>query len=215
MEAFGEKPGKNGRSKRLWRRTSAPEPIERSFCTTEADRTEGIRMLTMDTSWKTDIWHQFGAAIDMLERAIRACPDTLWGDRSQRPEFWYIVFHTLFFLDFYLTDSDAGFSPPAPFTRDELDKDGVLPQCVYSKDELLSYLEHGRKKCRETLQALTEERAGQRCGFDWLDISVAGILLYNMRHVQHHTGQLNLILRQQVNSAPRWIRKTDLALGAE
>ena len=26
----------------------------------------------------------------------------------------------------------------------------------------------------------------------------------NMRHVQHHAGQLNLILRQSIDSAPRW-----------
>lgn len=31
------------------------------------------------------------------------------------------------------------------------------------------------------------------------------LLLYNMRHVQHHTGQLNLILRQKTGSAPRWV----------
>ena len=166
----------------------------------------------MDANWKTTIWHQFGAAIDMLEKSMLACPDHLWGDRSQRPEFWYLVFHTLFFLDLYLSDSDVGFAPPAPFNRDELDEDGVLPERVYLKDELRTYLEHGRKKCRQTIQSMAEERAQQRCGFDWLDMSVAELLLYNLRHVQHHVGQLNLILRQQVDSAPRWIRKTDLPL---
>jgi len=164
---------------------------------------------------ETEIWHQFGAAIDMLEKAIRACPDHLWSDRSRRPEFWYVTFHTLFFLDLYLSDSDVGFTPPAPFTRDELDKDGVLPERVYSKDELLTYLEHGRKKCRETIRSLANGRAHQGCGFDWLEISVAESLLYNLRHVQHHVGQLNLILRQQVNASPRWIRKTDMPLGDE
>lgn len=95
----------------------------------------------MDTFGKKNIWHQFSAAIDMLEKAILACPDDLWGDRSQRPEFWYVVFYTLFFLDLYLSLSHVGFIPPAPFTRDELDKDGVLPERVYSKDELPRYLD--------------------------------------------------------------------------
>ena len=166
----------------------------------------------MDTAWKTIIWQQFGAAIDMLENAVLACPDDLWSDRSQRPEFWYVVFHTLFFLDLYLSDSDVGFAPPAPFTLDEMDEAGLLPERVYKKDELHTYLEHGRKKCRATIQAMTDEKANQRCGFDWLDISVAEVLLYNMRHVQHHVGQLNLILRQKVDSAPRWVRKTNIRL---
>lgn len=36
----------------------------------------------MDDASKTILWQQFGAAIDMLENALRACPDALWGDRS-------------------------------------------------------------------------------------------------------------------------------------
>jgi hypothetical protein len=168
----------------------------------------------MDTTWKTILWRQFGAAIDMLENAMLACPGDVWGDRSQRPEFWYVAFHTLFFLDLYLSDSDAGFAPPAPFTLDELDERGLLPDRVYTKAELQRYLEHGREKCRTTIAAMTEARANRRCGFDWLDISVAESLLYNMRHVQHHAGQLNFILRQKVDSAPRWVRKTEAKLGS-
>jgi uncharacterized damage-inducible protein DinB len=33
------------------------------------------------------------------------------------------------------------------------------------------------------------------------------ILLYNMRHVQHHAAQLNLLLRQAINDAPVWVSK--------
>ena len=131
----------------------------------------------METTKTTIIWQQFGASIDMLENAMRACTEDLWGDRSQRPEFWYVAFHTLFFLDLYLSDSDVGFSPPAPFTLDEMDERGLLPERVYAKQELQKYLEHGREKCRVTIAAMTQERANRRCGFDWLDISVEESLL--------------------------------------
>lgn len=161
------------------------------------------------------IWQQFGAAIDMLENAVIACPEPLWGDRSRQPEFWYTVFHALFFLDLYLSDSDAGFAPPPPFTRDEMDERGLLPERVYTKEELRKYLEHGREKCRASIEAMTLERANRRCGFSWLDLNVAEMLLYNMRHVQHHAGQLNLILRQTVGSAPRWVRMTRTVLNGE
>ena len=53
--------------------------------------------------WKRDVWRQFGAAIDMLDNAITACPDAVWDDRSRQPEFWYLAYHTLFFLDLYLS----------------------------------------------------------------------------------------------------------------
>lgn len=68
------------------------------------------------TAWSTILWQQFGAAIDMLENAVTACPDDLWDDDAQPPEFWYLVYHTLFFLDLYLSGSVAGFTPPDPFT---------------------------------------------------------------------------------------------------
>ncbi|MFH0989620.1 MAG: DinB family protein [bacterium] len=142
----------------------------------------------MDNTWKGIIWQQFGAAIDMLENAVDACPDNLWGDRSQKPEFWYTVFHTLFYLDLYLSESDKGFSPPPPFNLDEMDPAGILPDRVYTKEELLAYLNHGRDKCRRTINALTDDQLSMRCGFEWLDLSVIEMHLYNMRHVQHHAA---------------------------
>jgi hypothetical protein len=167
----------------------------------------------VDSTWKATVWRQFGAAIDMLENAMRACPEEIWGDRSLQPEFWYVAFHALFYLDLYLSDSEVGFHPPAPFTLDEMDERGLMPERVYTKEELQEYLDHGRAKCRATIAAMTQEKASQRCGFSWLDLSVAEVLLYNMRHVQHHAAQLNLILRQKTGTAPRWVRKTEHMLG--
>ena len=167
----------------------------------------------MDTIWRVIIWQQFGAAIDMLENALRACPEGLWSDRSRRPEYWYVVYHTLFFLDLYLSDSVEGFAPPAPFTLEELDPAGVLPERPFTKDELQIYLEHGRRKCRATIEALSDEKARERCGFERLDLSVAELLLYNMRHVQHHAAQLNLILRQTIDTAPGWVSRAKSTSG--
>jgi hypothetical protein len=52
----------------------------------------------MNPSLKDGLWHQFGAAIDMLESALLACPDDLWHFRSQQQEFWYMAYHCLFWL---------------------------------------------------------------------------------------------------------------------
>jgi uncharacterized damage-inducible protein DinB len=130
----------------------------------------------------------------------------LWSDPSQQPQFWYVAFHTMFFLDLYLSETADGFAPPAPFTLSEMDPAGAMPERQYTKAELRGYLAHGRDKCRATIEAMTDEHAATNCHFPWLDISAADLLLYNMRHVQHHTGQLNLILRQRTDSAPLWVR---------
>jgi hypothetical protein len=180
----------------------------------------------MDTTWKNIIWNQFGAAIDMLENAIRACPDEVWGDFSKKPEwkkkdvvgFWYLAYHTLFFLDYYLSDpvpSEEEFSPPPPFTLGEFAPEGVLPERVYTKEELLSYLDFCRKKLGRLVADWTEEKAHRASGVPYRDMTVAELLLYNMRHVQHHSAQLNLILRQKTDSAPDWVSKTKIKPGRE
>jgi hypothetical protein len=155
--------------------------------------------------WSGVVWRQFGAALEMLENAVRACPSELWGERGRQPEFWYVVYHTLFYLDLYLSGSTEGFAPPAPFTLDELDPAGRMPERVYTKGELLDYLGHCRAKCRATVGALTDEAARERRTFEWVEMESAELLLYNMRHVQHHAAQLNLLLRQTTDEAPRWV----------
>jgi len=171
----------------------------------------------MDTFWNRILWGQLGASIDMLENAMDACPDELWSDPSRRPEwvsrnvpgFWYLVYHTLFYLDLHLTDSADGFTPPAPFDLGELDPQGRLPDRPYTKDELRSYLRHCREKGRATIRALTEEQARRACKYGTLELSFAELLLYGMRHIQHHAAQLNLLLRQNIDSAPRWVGRAE------
>jgi hypothetical protein len=165
----------------------------------------------MDAGFRAMLWGQFGAAIEMLENAIAACPEEPWGDRSRQPEYWYVVYHTLFFLDFYLSETPDGFAPPAPFNLEELDPAGILPPRVYTKSEMQTYLDHGRRKCRSTIASLSDDVARRPCAFG-RPLTVLELLLYNMRHVQHHAAQLNLILRQTIDSAPRWVGKASVDL---
>lgn len=155
--------------------------------------------------WSNIVWSQFGAAIDMLGRAIRFCPESLWGDRSRKIQYWYTAYHTLFFLDLYLDGVLEGFHPPAPFNLDELDPSGVMPPTVYSQEQLLSYLDHCRQKCRTKLTNLTADQVTEPTRIPWQTMTYGELLLDNIRHVQHHTAQLNLLLRQEIDDAPRWI----------
>jgi len=160
----------------------------------------------VDALWKEITQRQLGAAIDMLENAITACPDDLWGDDTKHPPYWRLAFHTLFWLDLYLTGSIDGFEPPAPFGLEELDPAGAAPPRTYTREELLAYLRHCRAKCRATIAGLTRERVEEVSAFVWGEgASFAELLLYNLRHVQHGAAQLNLILRRRMDSAPPWV----------
>lgn len=167
----------------------------------------------MTENWKQILWSQFGAAIDMLENSITACPEEIWDDGTRNfSTYWYMTFHTLFWLDFYLTGEEKGFHPPAPFTLDEFDPAGVIPERTYTKDELENYLRHCRRKCFDVIKNLTDEETKRLCKTGSMEISFGELFLDAMRHVQHHTAQLNLILRQKTDSAPRWITKTKTTL---
>lgn len=189
---------KLARAGEIWRWHVAAPPLYNEY----------PEVIELEASWKTAIWRQFGAAIDMLENGIVGCPEALWNDRSRRPEVWYLVYHTLFWLDLYLSESAEQFAPPEPFTLGELDPEGALPERVYTKAELLAYLDYGRRKCRAAIDALTNEKARRRFVCGRVDMSAAELLLYNMRHVQHGAGHLNLILRQVTDSAPPWVVET-------
>jgi hypothetical protein len=159
------------------------------------------------------VWSQYGAALDMLDNAITACPESLWSDTARTPQYWYLVYHTLFFLDYYSSGSPRGFAPPEPFTLAELDPAGVMPDRIYTREELRRYLGYGRAKAMAEIEALTDERAARRADYDRPGLTVAELMLQSLRHVQHHTAQLNLILRQVVDAAPGWVTKSSRPLG--
>jgi hypothetical protein len=172
----------------------------------------------MNIDWRAITWQQFGAAIDDLENALRACPDELWQARLWHdpeheqfflPEYWYIVYHALFWLDLYLTGAEEGFVPPAPFMLIEQNENGPLPERPYTKDELQLYLEGCRQRCRMTIESTTDEAAQRVCRFGWGEVSFAELLLYTMRHVQGHAAQLNLLLGQKTGSAPGWVTQAE------
>ena len=165
----------------------------------------------IDAEWKQLVWGQLGGAIDMLENAIVACPDDVWQAGEPPRALWYVTYHTLFFLDLYTFGRIEGFRPPPPFTLDELDPAGVYPDRFYSRDELRAYLQLCRDRCRAAVAALTDETAAKRCRFDWVEESYVDLLLRNLRHVQHHTAQLNWVLGE-TGRAPRWVGTTNVPL---
>ena len=163
----------------------------------------------MDTGLKASVWDQFGAALDTLEDALNLCPDALWTmvlwkdkDDARYGHFWFIAYHTLFWTDLYISGDDfKGFKPPPPFVR------GRLPDNPYTKEQIHTYLDQCRRKCREAILGLTDETANRVMRFEWIEASYLEMQLYSMRHIQEHAAQLNLALGQQDIEGQDWILK--------
>lgn len=153
------------------------------------------------------LWRQYAQAIDALGEAVRACPEALWEQQLWQDQddqwvargfstFWYLAYHTLFWLDLYLTGAEEGFQPPAPFDLVEMEANETLPR-VYSREELLGYWALCRERCEATVLGLSAEQAQRLCRFAWGEVPFAELQLYTMRHVQEHAAQLHLFLGQR------------------
>ncbi len=160
----------------------------------------------MDSTIKTEIWSQYGAALDMLENALVMCPDTLWDDENK---FWYNAYHCLFFTDYDLSTDPGNFHPPAPYTMSEMDPSGIMPERTYTKEELIAYLQHSRDKCRNLIK---QDIFNMRWNNGRRKYSMTEHLMHSMRHIQHHTGQLNMMLGKIDHSLPIWVSQTKIKL---
>lgn len=150
---------------------------------------------------KESLWKQFGAGIDRLRKAILLWPEEYWNTDKR---FFYIAYHSLISLDYCLTIPPTNFSSPLPFKiTDPADipdeaVDDIIPDRIYGKEELMGYLQASRLKCRNLIEGLIEEKLKQRwieepdelSAYCTLNYTALEILLYNMRHVQHHAAQL-------------------------
>lgn len=166
----------------------------------------------MTTQIQESLWRQFGASIDMLNNVILNSPDDYFKTNKR---FYYLVYHSVIFLDYYLTIPPKDFSPILPFTIIEANErplesiGDMIPDKIYSRQELIDYLKANRLKCKKLIESLTDIEKlnirfteGNQEGD--MDYPILEILLYNLRHTQHHTGQLNLIIRQDLNKHLEW-----------
>jgi hypothetical protein len=161
---------------------------------------------------------QFGATAQMLHESIESCPEEVWTKGLGGAPFWHLSYHTIFFLDFYLHKREADFTP-APFHRknswflatgrdaSERSEPSGEP---YSKATLLEYLQQVRKRAQPILAELTEDDLTAPSPVPWYTIQRGEFLLNNMRHAQHHIGQLNMILRAHGVRPPEWRGASEL-----
>jgi hypothetical protein len=173
----------------------------------------------MDNYWQTVISRQFAAAIQMIRLAIQACPDDLWDDSTDGSPFWHLAYHALFYTDFYLSENDKMFKP-MEFQRDNANflpgdykefGGGIVttPDEAFTQDQLLDYTDYCLSKCQETFEKLTDKRVLERCGFWWYELNVGEFLINNLRHAQHHAGQLTLLLRRHADIGIDWLGTKD------
>ena len=138
----------------------------------------------------------------MLAAAVRACPDDAWDSAAHVNRFWHIAYHTLFYVNLYLFQTVDEHTPWRRH-RDNAQnlRPGVEP---YSRASILEFVAFCRENARHQIAALD---LTAESGFPWLPFGPVERLAYNLRHLQHHAGQLSERIRQDTGDGVGWVAR--------
>jgi hypothetical protein len=149
----------------------------------------------------------FEEALRLMEAALIDCPDALWekdlwpdeapmgpsaygGLHGSAP--WFLAYHSLFTLDYDLTGEFEPWQPPRPFDENTY----AYPNRVFTKSELLEYVNYCGERARRTLDEHFETKAARPLPDTHRDhgvlygVMVGGIPL----HVIAHASQIRQFL---------------------
>ncbi|MHA2231468.1 MAG: DinB family protein [Candidatus Hodarchaeales archaeon] len=156
------------------------------------------------------IAEQYGAALMMLENIITSCQNELWEDVTKETVVSQVVYHTLFFIDYYLgKDKEEREKFAGKLGKDFMGErtDGMEWNKIYSKTELLDYLGNIRQKANDRFTELTLEELQNKSLFHWHGSSILSSLLYNLRHIMLHVGALHVRLNLVGKEPMKWVSK--------
>lgn len=154
-----------------------------------------------DDAVRQAVQSQYNAALAMLRAAVTQCPDALWNDPADKNCFWHVAYHALFYVHLYLAPSLDRFQPWANH-REEIGRLDVANATPYTQVEVLEFL----AVCEERVaQAVATLDFAAPSGFHWLPMNKLELQIYNIRHLQAHTGELAAQLSQRAGIDTQWV----------
>lgn len=159
---------------------------------------------------KNELVSQYKAAVKMLLDTIEKCPDGLWESIEFENAFWRIAYHALFYTSLYLSESADKFVPwdkhmPNYNSLGTVthDQEPIIINVVYSKNDIIDYA----IRISDSLENMVSDKNNdEQCGFYWIPMNRLQLHLYNIRHLQHHVGQLTERLHQAGIQGIKWER---------
>jgi hypothetical protein len=123
---------------------------------------------------------QYLASLDMLKQAIVQCPPEAWDDGREKDRFWFVAYHALKFTHKYLKANDQGYprweqrphsNPGKPLTKEE-----ILEKLAQVENDVVEQI---------ALMDLEEKTGATGALANKFELQI-----YNIRHIQHHAGEL-------------------------
>jgi hypothetical protein len=149
----------------------------------------------------------FAEALRLLEVALADCPDDLWetdlwpdeapmgptsygGLHGSTP--WFLAYHALLTLDYDLTAEFEPWEPPPPFDENVY----AFPNRMFTKAELMGYIDYCRVRVQRTLDGLSEAEAARPLPETHRDHgALYGVIIGSTPlHVTQHASQIRQFL---------------------
>lgn len=160
---------------------------------------------------------QYGAAFKTLEKIMDVCPDDFWNDEQVGPQIYKVLYHTLFFIDLYLSltkEARDNFTPKFKQAEDfRTSKENFHPKewkSAISPKEIREYIKDLRSKARDGFKSLELDSLLADPIFEWHGSSLFSSLMYNLRHIMLHIGALQARLRISGVEEQFWVSQSPL-----
>lgn len=151
---------------------------------------------------------QYGAALQMLENIINNCGEELWSDSNREIIVSQVVYHVLFFVDYYLSkNKEERENFKAKLGDDKMGErtDGMVWNKIYTKEEILEYQSDLKNKAKNRFTDLKLEELTKDSVFEWHGSSVLSSFMYNLRHIMLHVGALHVRLNATGIEPQKWV----------
>jgi hypothetical protein len=164
----------------------------------------------MVEAYKKILAAQYEAVMFMLHECLEKCPAQCWDSPIGKYPFWQVAYHTLCITDGYLSPNEDAFETQPKFhPNGKAEIEDEYPSRRFEQAELLDYLNFCRQKAIKSVADETTESLAGPSGFPWYKVTRYEMHFVNLRHVQHHVGQLSACMRRtdaslQDPKAVRW-----------
>jgi len=175
------------------------------------------------------IGQEYQAALQRLRRVVQLCPPNVWDLRSEdEPPFWqvamHLMFHTRVFFCKSVPSEEAGDNAASAMqqlglpnqdsveagmgslldTIQSLTSPSYTPARVVTQEELMDRADNLLAACTSAMKRLTEGGASSPDPMPWRTGNTLGLLLYSLRHIEYHLGQLASCLARHAKVTLDW-----------
>jgi hypothetical protein len=151
-----------------------------------------------DTRLAAAAREQFFSCYHMLETLVDVCPDEVWFRRYGDVPFWYQVYHTIYFVDYWFrVDYTATDFLVMRFDeRIPPEFEWEIPADVsLSRAQMQAYLARIREKLNRIFSDLTDEALSRQVLPEQANMTLLDVVFTQARHVMYNIGYCNGILR--------------------